>query len=217
MELALTEGHGLSVKGARTRASRSDGDPDCGSQADDENRGGKAAPKPRHQKCGTCPRFDDDWDPVDLARGLKHYMWWGKPCSPKGETVGLYCGYCLTLFCAKFRHIRTVTMQSYASSLGCDPKKMSLHLKMVELTIEKCIEKGGKRRTHFDWTAIEDRSGQTVFPSYQPQAHRPWYLDLLCLLCTVRLSVVSGFALVFSSSSSVRRRAWRLARSSRPW
>ena len=147
--LALGEGVRLSYSGARSRASSSKG-----SQADLE------VPTTvklclSHRTCATCTHYDDDWDPVELARGVKVYMWWGKPANSQGETTGQYCGYCVKVYTAKFRGVRNMSMNVYSGVLGSDDSKLKLHITMVGLTVQQMVAKGG-RRVRVNWDGIDD-------------------------------------------------------------
>lgn len=152
--LALLDGQGLSGRGARTRTSASERSGQ-GSQVGSEQLAASIEYKPCHRKCALCTHHDDDWDPVDLHLGKKVFMWWGKPCSPKGETVGAYCGYCVKVFCAKFRLIGSTTISSYGQQL--DERKLNLHISMVKLTVKSMVDKGGNRKAHVDWDGIQER------------------------------------------------------------
>ena len=74
--------------------------------------------------------------------------------------MGDHCGFCVKVFCAKFRGIRTMSMGTYSGILGADEDKLKMHGLMVQITIQKMIEKGGKRK-HLDWDAIQETWHQT--------------------------------------------------------
>ncbi|MDA8583003.1 hypothetical protein N9L68_02195 [bacterium] len=98
--------------------------------------------KPDGRKCTTCPRKDDDWDPVCLHQGVKRFMWWGKPYDKNTcKSVAYRCGYCTKFFVGRIK-IMNISIQDYETMLGNCPEKLEKHQVMIEVLIVFMIEKG---------------------------------------------------------------------------
>ena len=71
--------------------------------------------------CGICNRHDTDPDEAIAGIG---YMYWG--LKPKnGKTCGLYCGYCIRVWDAKFKVKFGYVITSLISKMGTDAAAMS--------------------------------------------------------------------------------------------
>eukprot|EP00959_Pyramimonas_sp_CCMP1952_P195865 4094697-Pyramimonas_sp.AAC.2 len=154
-DLALLKGQVLSRRGRSSRGSARGGDLEDAEPLSASVAPAPAELKPGHVKCMLCLHHDDDWDPVDLeVRKEKVYMMWGKPAKD-GVTQGVYCFYCVKIFCAKFRQVGSYTIAKYAADLGKSEKRMKMHMAMVDETVKSIIQKGGSRRVHLNWEDIE--------------------------------------------------------------
>ena len=123
--------------------------------------------KPDGRRCETCPHKDSDEDPVIiklkalhgshfaiiLQSGPKFFTmlrttedgnmicWWGNPQKPTGETVCQMYGYCLSIYYARVKP-RKITMKSWKTSLGMNPKQLECHQKAVQVMCDCIVEKG---------------------------------------------------------------------------
>jgi hypothetical protein len=124
--------------------------------------GSGVASRPDGRKCSTCPHKDDQLDPVDLARGVRAPLWWGRPKDPlTGATKGLTCGYCVKIYCAKAKHRKIggkpMTLPLWEVELGSGEGALSKHHLLVGVVIKLMIEKGCNRAVRPLWDLLEGR------------------------------------------------------------
>lgn len=80
LSLALGEGQGLSARGSKSMGSSAASAAAAQVAPEDAiidtTLASGVEQRPAHRKCGTCTRYDAEWDTVDMAGGVTKYLWW---------------------------------------------------------------------------------------------------------------------------------------------
>jgi hypothetical protein len=100
------------------------------------------APCPLGRTCNLCPHKDDQWDPVELARGVQIFMWWAKPPNLKGQTVGNYCGYCCKYHSGFIKATMGLSITAYEGYLA-QADRLQKHQRVIAELVLNCIARGG--------------------------------------------------------------------------